>query len=209
MNRFLLALGCLALVACNSGPGPIVLTDTGPSGTDAPVMGTDAPVATDAPAGCAPMTAPAPTTAVCASSTLTCLMAATTAAAQQACITADPMATACNECILGNILSACTTSPAMCAPQYGNFVCCLTDACPTGDATCINTATAAGGMCATQVNDMNNCLNTEQMARRCGVSAVCFMAAAPLAPDFNLGFLRARIEADFVEHMSHDWTLAH
>lgn len=211
MNRILLALGCLALVACNSGPGPIVLTDTGPSGTDAPVMGTDAPVApTDAPAGCGPATAPAPAGMACAASTLTCLAAAGTAAAQQACITADPNAMNCNACILQNILNSCTTAPGTCADEYGTFECCLEAECPTGDATCLNGAVM--GACATQNTALTMCVNADQMASpmRCGVSmTLCFMTASPLAPDFEERFLRTHFEADLVEHMSIDWTLAH
>jgi hypothetical protein len=184
MKRFAL-LGCLlsvGLLGCNNDPMIIVMidgggggTDTGGGGTDSGTPGTDSGTpGTDAGGGCAPMSAPLPPAPVCARATLTCLMTATTMAMQQACLAADPMPAECNACLQQEIVSRCTTAPAMCADEYGNLQCCLAEECPTGDATCLNGA--LGGACMAQATALQNCANAEQTAMRCGVSATtCFM----------------------------------
>jgi hypothetical protein len=181
MRRALGSLACLvALVGCSTNP-PIVLTDSGVLGTDAPVVTMpDAPAAT-----CPPATVPAPTMQVCAASTLDCLAAATTQAAQQACFMADPAGQACLSCVNQDVISSCTMA-GTCADENGLLNCCVEEACPTGDAGCVDAATSMGGACAEAVNTLITCVNTDVMARRCGVNpAVCFMAPSGFLPDFR------------------------
>ena len=195
MDRMALRLGlaCAALVgaaACSSPDPIIMLPDAAPvdSGTDA-----GGPVDSGG-GGCPPETVPAPAAPVCEMSTLTCLMGAATPMDQQACIMADAMPVPCNDCIFQDVYSTCTMMGG-CDDEYGTLTCCLMDACPGGDAACLNMAGAAGGACATQAMAFGACVDSGQMMMRCGVTTRCFGAASPFAPDFSArDFVRFSIE---------------
>lgn len=189
MRRVLgtLSLFCVvAITGCPSTP-PITVPDTGPR--DAPVGGTDTPTGgTDTPStDCPPVMWPAPMMPdACAATTLTCLMGAMTQDAVQACLDADPNAMACQTCLQDEAFNTCSTGTGTCADEVGLFECCLQDACPTGDAACINSATTGAGACVSAVNTLVMCVNTDAMARRCGNSpTLCFADAAGFFPDFG------------------------
>ena len=199
-----LAIACAALLglaACgDDDDGGIVLMDGG--GMADAGGGVDAGGGADAGSDCPPETIPAPTGMQCQNSTLTCLMGASSAEAQQACITADPNAAACQSCIIQEIYSTC--SMAGCDDEIGLENCCLEDECGASPTqACIDTA--YGGPCNAVANTTASCLQAAQMARTCGVSMLCFGAAAPatFAPDFApRGFAPFTVHDDLIRRYS-------
>jgi hypothetical protein len=176
-----LGIACAALLgiasACGNGDTSdvdggrrIELMDAGPGSDSGRPTGTDSGPGGD----CPPRTDPLPAGNACARATLTCLQGAASAAAQQACIEADPNPMACIACINGEIFSTCTSGTATCADEYGLLQCCLEEACPDGADACINGALSGTGACVATFDTLNSCFSTEQMAMRCGVSALCF-----------------------------------
>lgn len=181
MRRVLGSIACVfALAGCNSTPS-IVLSDSGPIGSDTPVVSMpDTP-----PATCPPSTLAPPEAPVCAASTLMCLMTAMDAAAQERCFMADPAGDACLACVNQDALSSCTMR-GTCADENGRVDCCAEDTCPTGDMACLDMAFSMTGACADELTGLFDCANTDIMAGRCGITpSVCFMGAAGFFPDLR------------------------
>lgn len=185
-----LGMACVALlglVACGGDTRPMIMIDAS-SGTDSGTPRVDGGPRIDsgAPDTCPAASYPAPTTgAVCAAATATCIEAATTQAAYDACIDADPMAMACEQCLGTEVISTCSDD-GICDEEFGEVICCLQDACPSGSpATCQNMALGAGGACAGDFDTFANCANTAANAGQCGNTDFCFAAAATFFPSYG------------------------
>ena len=87
-----------------------------------------------------------------------------------------PAGASCNDCINTDLLSCATTSttPNACDDDLGLVQCCLETACPTGDATCRQTAIDTGGACASDWDDFITCVNATITAEDCGITTACF-----------------------------------
>lgn len=170
----LMALGALTLAfGCDNGNGEpdgggIHLVDSG-SGHDSGSTTTHDSGSTDT---CPPLTEDPPAGNVCAQSTFTCVMGATTQAAFQACVDADPNADACVGCLNQQVISC--GSMHGCDNEWGEVGCCLNTACPTGDATCVNSALNTGGACDATLSTFLSCVQGLPSGT-CGITDLCFM----------------------------------
>lgn len=159
------AFGCDNRTVETDGGG-IVLMDSGPdedAGTDSGPGDTCPPAMEDPPAGNA-----------CAQTTLDCIMAATSQAMLQACIDADPNPQACVGCLNQEVISCGSRNG--CDEEWGEVICCLTEACPSADAACINSALGTGGACGTDLNTFLSCVNGLPTGT-CGITPLCFPPA--------------------------------
>lgn len=235
MNRFLLALGCLALVACNSTPRPMITVDAGPGGTDAPGGGTDAPgggtdapmMRTDAPmmggtcGSLAGATSPAPPlpagcvprcTTATGTQANTCLMAM-----DQMCLATALMSDttpAANVDIGGGMTQAINCAACFSIQQLS----CAYDACPSQTTTYVM-CLGGGGMCTTEFNAINACLMADPMGagmmfQTCAGSRIgmCF-GAAGFAPDFARSHLESEdfenLDPTMYAEIARAWSAAH
>lgn len=81
----------------------------------------------------------------------------------------DPANAGCVDCINEGI-TACSTMNG-CDDEAGNLLCCLEDACPSGDGACVNGATM--GACSTQNGAFSSCAQAT-IGDTCNIPAECF-----------------------------------
>lgn len=145
--------------------GTIVLPDTGTT----PTM--DGGGSTT----CEPVVFPLPTEPGCTAeqgTELNMILGMTDMAARMAAFNAwldDPANEGCLGCIDEGI-TACSTMNG-CDDEAGNLLCCLEDACPSADATCVNGARM--GACSTQDAAFGTCAQ-DTIGATCNIPAECF-----------------------------------